>query len=116
MGNSINNTLKGDVKLCISISNNTEFTRHGLDLLYKKKISLKEALCGFEFELPHISKKMLNFKNKLNHAIVHPGYRKTIPDYGMKRETHVGNLIIEFDIVFPEQLTIETVNAISLLL
>jgi DnaJ-class molecular chaperone len=77
---------------------------------------LKEALCGFEFELPHISKKTLSFKNKTNHAIVSPGYKKVIPDYGMKREAHVGNLIIEFDVLFPEQLPIETVAAISELL
>ena len=116
MGNSINQSIKGDVKICISISNNSAFTRHGLDLLYKKKITLKEALCGFEFDLPHISKKTLSFKNKLNHAIVSPGYKKVIPEYGMKRESHVGNLIIEFDVAFPEQLPIETVNAIAELL
>jgi DnaJ family protein B protein 4 len=116
MGNSINQSIKGDVKITISISNNSAFTRHGLDLVYKKKITLKEALCGFEFELPHISKKTLSFKNKLNHAIVSPGYKKVIPEYGMKRESHVGNLIIEFDVIFPEQLPIETVNAIAELL
>ena len=116
MGNSINQTINGDVKICISVTNNTTFTRHGLDLIYKKRITLKEALCGFEFELPHINKKTLSFKNKLNHAIVHPGYKKAIPGYGMNRETHTGNLIIEFDIVFPEQLPTETVNSIAELL
>jgi DnaJ family protein B protein 4 len=116
LGNSINQTIKGDVKITISVTNNTTFTRHGLDLLYKKRITLKEALCGFEFEIPHINKKTLNFKNKLNHAIVHPGFRKIIPEYGMKRENHVGNLILEFEVIFPEQLPIETVNAISELL
>lgn len=116
MGNSINQTIKGDTKVCISIQNDTSFERRGLDLIVKKKISLKEALCGFEFEIKHISGKSLNFKNVVNHAIIQPGYKKLIPDFGMKRDTHTGNLIIDFDVAFPEQLPIETVNAIALLL
>lgn len=116
MGNSINQTIKGDTKVCISIQNDTSFERRGLDLIFKKKISLKEALCGFEFEIKHISGKSLNFKNVVNHAIIQPGYKKLIPDFGMKRDTHTGNLIIDFDVAFPEQLPIETVNAIALLL
>jgi len=116
MGNSINQTIKGDTKVCISIQNDTSFERRGLDLIFKKKISLKEALCGFEFEIKHISGKSLNFKNVVNHAIIQPGYKKLIPDFGMKRDMHTGNLIIDFDVAFPEQLPIETVNAIALLL
>lgn len=116
MGNSINQTIKGDIKVCITIQNDTSFERRGLDLIFKKKITLKEALCGFEFEIKHISGKSLNFKNVVNHAIIQPGYKKVIPDFGMKRETHTGNLIIHFDVAFPEQLPIETVNAIALLL
>ena len=116
MGNSINQAIKGDVKICISIQNDTSFERRGLDLIVKKKITLKEALCGFEFEIKHISGKSLNFKNVVNHAIIQPGYKKLIPDFGMKRESHTGNLIIDFDVAFPEQLPIETVNAIAQLL
>jgi DnaJ family protein B protein 4 len=116
MGNSINQTIKGDVKICITIQNDTSFERRGLDLIFKKKITLKEALCGFEFDIKHISGKSLNFKNVLNHAIIQPGYKKTIPDFGMKRESHTGNLIIDFDVAFPEQLPIETVTAIAALL
>jgi len=116
MGNSINQTIKGDIKVCITIQNDTTFERRGLDLIFKKKISLKEALCGFEFEIKHINGKSLNFKNVLNHTIIQPGYKKMIPDFGMKRENHTGNLVIDFDVAFPEQLPIETVNAIAQLL
>ena len=116
MGNTINQTIKGDVKVCITIQNDTSFERRGLDLIFKKKITLKEALCGFEFEIKHINGKTLNFKNVVNHAIIQPGYKKMIPDFGMKRESNTGNLIIDFNVAFPEQLPIETVNAIALLL
>ena len=116
MGNSVNQTIKGDVKICISLSNGTSFERRGLDLIYKKKISLKEALCGFEFEMKHINGKSLNFKNITNHSIIQPGFKKVIPDLGMKRDTHVGNLIIDFDIIFPESLSPETVTALTTIL
>ena len=45
----------GDVKIFIKIENNTEFQRKGLDLIIEKQRSLKEALCGFGFELKYRS-------------------------------------------------------------
>lgn len=112
-GNSINQTMKGDVKICISITNGTLFQRHGLDLVFKKTITLKEALCGFEFEMKHMNGKSMNFKNLANPTIIKPGFKKVIPDFGMKRETRVGNLIIDFDVVFPDELTIDKVKALA---
>lgn len=112
-GNSINNTMKGDVKLCINITNNTEFKRSGLDLIYHKEITLKEALSGFSFEIKHLNNKMCSFNNNINPAIIKPNYKKIIPSLGMTRENRTGNLVIEFDILFPEQLTEEQKNMIN---
>lgn len=113
MGNSINQTIKGDLKICVSITNGTTFKRQGIDLIYKKSITLKEALCGFEFEMKHINGKSINFKNLANPTIIKPGFKKVIPDFGMKRETHVGNLIIDFDVIFPDELSIDKMKAIA---
>ena len=88
-GNIINDTNKGDVKIFIKVLNNTEFIRNGLDLILYKSITLKEALCGFSFDMKYL---------------------------GMKRDNHIGNLIIEFTVVFPEQLTSEQIAAISAVL
>ena len=112
IGNTINQT-KGDIKLCVQIENTTDFKRHGLDLVYKKTVTLKEALCGFDFEIKHVNKKTLAFKNVSNAFIIKPGFRKVIPDFGFKRENTTGNLIIEFDVAFPEQLTPEQINVLS---
>ena len=54
-GNIISEIVKGDVKVCIKINNETEFKRSGLDLILEKNISLKEALCGFTFELNYLN-------------------------------------------------------------
>lgn len=112
-GNTINNTIKGDIKIHMKISNDTEFKRQGLDLLYRKTVTLKEALCGFEFDINHINGKVLSFKNATNPFIIKPGFRKVIPEFGMKRDNTVGNLILEFDIVFPEQLSSDQIKKIS---
>ena len=112
-GNTINGTAKGDIKINIQITNNTEFKRHGLDLIYKKSVTLKEALCGFDFEIKHVNGKTLAFKNHQNPFIIKPGFKKVIPEFGMKRENTTGNLLIEFDIVFPDQLTPEQIKTLS---
>ena len=50
-GNVIDEVIRGDVKIQITVNNNTEFYRNGLDLIYRKNITLKESLCGFTSEL-----------------------------------------------------------------
>jgi DnaJ family protein A protein 2 len=111
-GNSINETCKGDVKIFIKIINNTEFERNGLDLLIKRTISLKEALCGFQFELKYINGKSYTLNNNSGNIIT-PDYKKVIPNMGLTRDTHVGNLIIHFQVDFPKSLTEETMNKLK---
>ena len=105
-GHSINDTCKGDVRISIQLKNTTTpFRRQGLDLILKKTISLKDALCGFSFEITHLNGKTLSLNNKTSPTIVRPNYKKSIPNLGMIRDNVSGNLIIEFDVEFPESLT-----------
>lgn len=104
-GNIIDN-FKGDVKIFIKIENNTEFKRCGLDLIYEKMISLKEALCGFTFELKHLDGEVYTITNSstIGH-VIHQNYQKRIPNMGLIRDNHVGNLIIIFNVKFPDYLS-----------
>jgi DnaJ-class molecular chaperone len=104
-GNIIDN-FKGNVKIFIKIENNTEFKRSGLDLIYEKTISLKEALCGFVFELKHLNGKTYTITNSstIGHVICQ-NYKKVIPNMGLTRDEHLGNLVIIFNVKFPEQLS-----------
>lgn len=111
-GNCVND-LKGDVKLSFKIHEHPLFKRRENDLIYKKKISLKEALCGFSFELQHLNGKMLFLNNKSNRTIITPDTKKTIPNLGIENEGKTGNLIIEFVIDFPINLSEEQMNTIS---
>jgi len=111
-GNIIDESNKGDIKIFIKIKNNTEFTRNGLDLTFHKTISLKEALCGFSFDLRYIDGRTFKINNG-NGNVISANYKKMIPSMGMKREDHTGNLIINFNVTFPERLTEEQVKIIE---
>jgi DnaJ-class molecular chaperone len=102
-GNILNEQCKGDVKIFIKIHNPTDFKRSGLDLVLEKTISIKEALCGFTFELKYITGKIYTITNNSGN-IINNGYQKMIPNMGFTREGHTGNLIIMFQVKFPEKL------------
>ncbi len=107
-GNKISNNQIGDVKICVSTKSHHTFIRLGMDLIYKKTISLKEALCGFAFDIEHLNKRVISFNNSKANTIIHPGFKKIINEFGFRCENHLGNLIIEFDVKFPETLSQES--------
>ena len=96
----------------VKIENNTSFQRQGLDLVLQKTISIKEALCGFTFEIKYITGKTYTINNNAGNIIPN-GYKKVIPNMGFSRDEHVGNLIIVFDVKFPEKLTEATIEALK---
>ena len=98
-GNALSNDCKGDVKLFIKVTNNSAFKRQGLDLVLDKDITLKESLCGCSFELKHLNGKMYTINNTTG-SIIKPEYKKVIPNMGLERDGHVGNIIICFHVLF----------------
>jgi DnaJ-class molecular chaperone len=110
------NGICGDIKLCINVDNHPEFKRNGLDLIYSKKVSLKEALCGLTFEIRHLNDKVLNLASSVRTNIIKPNDKKVVPHLGMRRGDQVGNLIIDFEVEFPDNLTEEQINHLSLIL
>jgi DnaJ-class molecular chaperone len=111
-GNILNESLKGDIKIFIKVTNLTEFTRSGLDLIIEKNITLKEALCGFSFEIKYLNGKMYTLNNNKGN-IIPPEYKKIYPNMGITRGNHKGNMIIHFHINFPNSLNLEQINKLS---
>jgi DnaJ-class molecular chaperone len=103
-GNILNETIKGDLKVFIKINNETIFKRFGLDLILEKRISLKDALCGFSFEIKYVNGKSYTLNNTRGN-IIPPEYKKIYPNMGLEREGFKGNMIIHFHLDFPELLT-----------
>ena len=107
--------LKGDVKVTVDIKNNSPFVRDGMDLIYHKTLSLKESLCGFSFELPHVNGKTYNINNNKG-SVVGNNQKKIIPKLGMIRDKTTGSLIIEFIVEFPNKLEESVIDKIQELL
>ena len=107
-GNVVNEQCKGDIKIFIRIENDTGFQRRGLDLIIEKKISLKEALCGFSFDLKYINGKAYTINNQSGNIIPF-GHQKVIANMGLTRDGHTGNMVIVFQIELPLTLTPEQI-------
>jgi DnaJ-class molecular chaperone len=114
-GNVVSERNKSDVILTVRVVNNTPFKRSGLNLVLDKTISLKESLCGFCFDLEHLNGKKFKINNDRG-TIIPPNYTKVINSMGMLRDNHVGNLIINFTIDYPQKLTNEQIEQLSRIL
>jgi DnaJ-class molecular chaperone len=103
----------GDVKITIRVANTTDFKRKGLDLIYVKKIGLREALGGeFEFALKLLDDNTCTIKNKRG-AVIEPNLCKTYAGMGLVRKEQRGNLLIRFVVDFPATVSEEQLGHIT---
>jgi len=112
-GNILNNMNHGDIKIFIKITNETRFERLGMDLIYKKKLTLKESLTGFLFDIKHITGKVYTINGS---TVIKPNYKKTIKGMGMKRDDLCGDMIIQFEIIFPNKLSEDQISELKKIL
>lgn len=85
------------------------YTRKGCDLFYLRDISLKEALTGICFELQQLDDTLLTVVSEEN-QIIKPNQIMTIKGKGLPQfhnELSNGDLHIQFNILFPDNLTKE---------
>jgi DnaJ homolog subfamily A member 2 len=104
--------MKGDVRIVINVLQHPVFKVENLDLIMERTISLKSALCGFDFEITHINGRVFKLANKPG-SIIKPGNIKTIPGLGLEKNGETGVLKIKFNVDFPETLTMEQVAALQ---
>jgi len=102
-GNSMPGQAAGDVVFTVRVARHPIFKREGADLGCQQFLTLAEALCGYSFQLKHVSGKVLNIKSQPG-EIVKPGCLKVLKGYGLPQKgSHwsKGALYIKFDIIFP---------------
>ena len=83
----------------------TKLVREGANLVFTKKISLADALTDCSIEVPTLDSRVLSIPCP---EVVPPGYEKVVAGEGMpfsKKPGTRGDLIIRFNIVFPEYLS-----------
>jgi DnaJ-class molecular chaperone len=103
--------MKGDVRIVINVLQHPIFKVENIDLTIEKTITLKSALCGFDFEISHLNGRIFKLANKPG-SIIKPGSIKTIPGLGLEKNGETGVLKIKFNVDFPETLTMEQIAAL----
>ena len=104
--------MKGDIRIVINVLQHALFKVEHLDLTIEKTITLKAALCGFDFEITHLNGRIFKLANKPGN-VIKPGNIKTIPGLGLEKNGESGVLKIKFNIDFPDTLSPEQINTLQ---
>ncbi|OQS04695.1 hypothetical protein THRCLA_03084 [Thraustotheca clavata] len=97
----------GDIVFVVQEKEHALFQRKGANLIMEKKISLVEALCGFETIIEHLDGRHLHVKSKPG-EVIKPNQFKAIHGEGMPQHGNPfvkGQLVILFKVEFPQYLT-----------
>jgi len=94
----------GDVQVLVRVCHHPLFKRVGADLIYKKSLTLDEAICGFDMEIEHPDgMTTLRYSDT---GGIRQGQIKVFKGWGVPQlGGHLGmsgNLIVEFDVRFPK--------------
>ena len=112
-GNIIPNSggRRSTLHLEISIEEHPQFRREGdADLIVEHRVSLKDALCGFTFDLVHLNGRSYKFNCKPCSITGSMNETKVLPGLGYNEN---GALKIRFSIELPTSLTEEQIAALS---
>lgn len=112
-----NNQLPGHLILEIRIQEHSHFTRKGNDLYYKQQITLTESILGKEITIPYFGEIIRININQF--GIINPNNDKQyiIKNRGLPimNTDKKGNLILEFNVIYPKLETDEIVNLTNVL-
>ena len=112
-GNSTSDGRRGTLTIEINVAEHPVFRCDGeADLIVEHRVSLKESLCGFTFELVHLNGRNYKFNCKPG-SITSMSETKIMPGLGMN---NTGALKIRFSVDLPTSLTQEQMDALSAIL
>ena len=112
---NIKDKTQSDIKVHIQIKRNDTFERSGMNLLYKHEITFKESILGFSFVVNHLNGQILKLKHPKGKVVLNKS-TNVLKELGIIRDKNVGNLILEFIVKQPEQLTDEQMNQLEKIL
>ena len=97
-------TIPADLILVTEDRPHPEFVRKGLDLITEKTVTLEDALIGCSIKVNTLDRKTLTIPIT---QVISPSYEKVVENEGMPSVDDIGirgNLIIRFNIEFPDYL------------
>ncbi|XP_063700206.1 dnaJ protein homolog 1 [Culicoides brevitarsis] len=105
-GDQVPGKIPSDIVFIIRDKPHPLYRREGSDLRFTARLTLKQALCGVVFEVPTMGGEKLRISTM--QEIIKPTTVKRVTGYGLpfpKEPSRKGDLLIAFDIKFPEKLT-----------
>ena len=109
----------GDLIVTIEVNEHEYYDRDNNDLVMKKEVSLNDALCGFTFKIKDINdNELIVTTDKIIDVEPMGLVGKGLPDIDSDGPgaSEYGNIVILFDVIFPETLDKETKEALRKLL
>jgi len=105
----------GDVVLVVQQKDHDTFKRVNADLIYEKKLTLVEALCGTTFTIKQLDGRVLKVVTTPG-EVIKPDSFKCINEEGMPmqgRSYLKGNMYIRFNVEFPDTLEPQQIAALQ---
>lgn len=104
-GDETPRNIPADVVFVLKDKPHPLFKRDGSDIVYTAKVSLRDALCGCTVQAPTLDGRTVTVTST---DIIQPGMKRRVSGEGLpypKRPDRRGDLIVEFEVKFPERLS-----------
>merc|ERR1711944_340527 len=105
-GDKIPGKIPADISFIIRDKPHPLFTRDGTNIKFNYKVPLREALCGTVVQVPTLDGKKVGINCR--GEVIKPTTIKRLQGFGLpfpKDPTKRGDIIVTFDVLFPDQLT-----------
>ncbi|KAH9281819.1 DnaJ -like protein subfamily B member 4 [Echinococcus granulosus] len=100
------NTIPADIIFTVKDRSHKYFKRDGADVRYTAKIGLRDALCGCQIQVPTIDGRKVPLT--VEDCVIKPGTTRRVIGQGLpypKEPNRRGDIIVEFDIVYPDRIS-----------
>ncbi|XP_068448680.1 dnaJ homolog subfamily B member 1b [Clinocottus analis] len=104
-GDETPTNIPADVVFVLKDKTHQKFKRDGSNIIYTATISLRDALCGCTINAPTLDGRTVNVTTT---DVVQPGMKRRINGEGLpypKRPDRRGDLLVEYEVKFPERLS-----------
>lgn len=105
-GDQMPGKVPADIVFTIRDKPHNTFKRDGSDIKYTAKITLKQALCGASLQVPTLTGEIVPVETR--NEVIKPNTVKRLQGRGLplpKEPSRRGDLLVTFDIKFPEHIS-----------